>query len=324
MKAYLGIDGGGSKTLFALADEEGRLLSVWRAGSASYKQIGTEGLLELVKTGRKQVLLLAKEKLGEEIFLESCCLGMPMYGESEEMDRKIEEQFKQHFPQDKLLLVNDAVAGWAGALLLQPGINVVAGTGSIAYGRNEQGQEGRSGGWSEWFSDEGSGRWLGMRCLQLFSKEADGRLEKGALYDLVKKQLKLKQDEEIIDLFEREYLPRRDRLASLQRILLEAARAGDREAKGAYEEAAGELAELARAVKQKLFVKEGCPVTCSGGIFQVGDLVMKPFQRKLEEAGMEFVKRQAEPHLGAILLAYAYSRKQKPPQSFEENLRKPV
>ena len=142
MKAYLGIDGGGSKTLFALADEEGRLLSVWRAGSASYKQIGTEGLLELVKTGRKQVLLLAKEKLGEEIFLESCCLGMPMYGESEEMDRKIEEQFKQHFPQDKLLLVNDAVAGWAGALLLQPGINVVAGTGSIAYGRNEQGQEG--------------------------------------------------------------------------------------------------------------------------------------------------------------------------------------
>ena len=96
--------------------------------------------------------------------------------------------------------------GWAGSLLCNPGINIVAGTGSIAFGKNAKGETARCGGWSEWFSDEGSGYWLGMKCVQMFSRQSDGRDERGPLYNIFKNQLKLTADEDIIDLFEKEYL----------------------------------------------------------------------------------------------------------------------
>ena len=69
-------------------------------------------------------------------------------------------------------IVNDSVVGWAGSLGLSSGINLVAGTGSIAYGRNDAGEEARAGGWDERFSDEGSCYWLGMKSLELFQKKA--------------------------------------------------------------------------------------------------------------------------------------------------------
>ena len=53
-------------------------------------------------------------------------------------------------------IVNDSAAGWAGSLGLEEGINLVAGTGSIAYGQNKFGTEARAGGWDDGFSDEGS------------------------------------------------------------------------------------------------------------------------------------------------------------------------
>ena len=78
--------------------------------------------------------------------------------------------------------MNDSVVGWAGSLGLSSGINLVAGTGSIAYGRNDAGEEARAGGWDERFSDEGSCYWLGMKSLELFSKESDGRAEKALFW----------------------------------------------------------------------------------------------------------------------------------------------
>ena len=70
--------------------------------------------------------------------------------------------------------------------LLTNSINILAGTGSMAISRNEEGQIIRCGGWSEFFSDEGSCYWLGIKALELFSKQADGRAEKSHLYKLIK------------------------------------------------------------------------------------------------------------------------------------------
>ena len=89
-----------------------------------------------------------------------------------------------------------------GILGLSSGINLVAGTGSIAYGRNDAGEEARAGGWDERFSDEGSCYWLGMKSLELFfSKESDGRAEKGALLEIFRNRFELKCDFDIIDIF---------------------------------------------------------------------------------------------------------------------------
>lgn len=305
MKYYIGIDGGGSKTIFAIAGEDGRVLGTIKAGSAFYKQIGEDGVLELLQKGVSEVCGFAQ---GENTCIASICFGMPAWGESPVNDKIMEEKIVSSFPQWKIHIVNDCEVGWAGSLLLQPGINIVAGTGSIAFGKNENGETARCGGWSEWFSDEGSGYWLGLKCVQLFSRQSDGRDEKGPLYHIVRKELGLSVDEEIIDLFETGYLHKRDKTASLQKLLLKAAREGDRYAIKAYEKAAKELYDIISGVKKKIFADTNCMVSYSGGIFNVGDLIMKPLIKLLQQNGMELTEGKAEPYVGAAMLAKYYDR----------------
>lgn len=305
MKYYIGIDGGGSKTIFAIANEDGNILGTVKAGSAFYKQIGEDGVLELLRKGIEEVCDFAE---GDSTEIASICFGMPAWGESPLNDKIMEEKILSAFPKWNIHIVNDCEVGWAGSLLIQPGINIVAGTGSIAFGKNEYGETARCGGWSEWFSDEGSGYWLGMKCVQLFSRQSDGRDERGPLYEIVKQELNLSVDEEIIDLFETEYLHKRDKTASLQRLLLKAADEGDRYAVAAYEGAAKELFDIINGVKKKIFANTSCMVSYSGGIFNVGDLIKKPLIKLLQDNGMELTEGKAEPYVGAMLLAKYYEK----------------
>lgn len=300
MRYYIGIDGGGSKTIFAIADENGKILGTVKAGSAFYKQIGEEGVIELLRNGVWKVSTFAKE---EKVEIASVCFGMPGWGESLVNDRIMEQNLRSAFPEWNLRIVNDCEVGWAGSLLGKPGINLVAGTGSIAFGKNETGETARCGGWSEWFSDEGSGYWLGMKCVQLFSRQSDGRDKKGSLYEIVRKNLNISVDEEIIDLFEKEYLHKRDKVASLQKILLQAANDGDVYAIAAYEHAAKELYDIVCGVRNQIFSGKKCLVSCSGGVFNVGEMICRPLSNLLEADHMELIAAEAEPYVGAVWLA---------------------
>lgn len=306
MKYYIGIDGGGSKTIFAISGEDGKILGTVMAGSAFYKQIGEEGVIELLKNGVQEVCAFAE---GKNTNIASVCFGMPAWGESPANDKVIEQKILSTFPEWNIHIVNDCEVGWAGSLLAKPGINIVAGTGSIAFGKNEDGETARSGGWSEWFGDEGSGYWLGMKCVQLFTRQSDHRDEKGPLYRIVRESLKLSDDMEIVDLFESEYLHQRDRIASLQKLLLLAANEGDVYAVEAYAQAARELYDIVCGVKKQIFAGKVCTVSCSGGIFKVGDLIRKPFMELLAADGMELTDAKAEPYVGAVLLAKYYEGK---------------
>ena len=306
MKHYIGIDGGGSKTIFAIAGEDGNVLGTVQYGSAFYKQIGENGVIDLLRNGVKDVCRFAE---CEKTEIACVCFGMPAWGESPVNDKIIEERILNTFPEWNIHIVNDCEVGWAGSLLAEPGINIVAGTGSIAFGKNEDGETARCGGWSEWFSDEGSGYWLGMRCVRLFSRQSDGRDKKGPLYNLVRETLGLSNDMDIVDLFEHEYLPKRDRVASLQKILFQAAKEGDACAIQAYADAAKELFDIVYAVKEKIFAGKDCTVSCSGGIFKTGDVIRKPFVKLLSEEGMELTESKAEPYVGAVLLAKYYENR---------------
>ena len=306
MKYYIGIDGGGSKTVFAISDESGKILGTALAGSAFYKQIGEEGVIDLLRNGVAEVCRFAE---GDATDIASGCFGMPAWGESPVNDKIIEEKILSTFPEWNIHIVNDCEVGWAGSLELYPGINIVAGTGSIAFGKNEEGVTARCGGWSEWFGAEGSGYWLGVKCVQLFSRQSDGRDERGPLYEIVRKELNLSVDEEIIDLFEQEYLHKRDKIASLQKLLLQAAKEGDVYAVDTYAQAAKELYDIVCGVKKKIFADKNCLVSCSGGIFKTGDVIRKPFRKLLEADGMELTESKAEPYVGAVLLAKYYENK---------------
>ena len=200
-------------------------------------------------------------------------------------------------------IVNYSVVGWAGSLGLSSGINLVAGTGSIAYGRNDAGEEARAGGWDERFSDEGSCYWLGMKSLELFSKESDGRAEKGALLEIFRNRFELKCDFDIIDIFNRRYRNDRTKIAGLQKYLLEAAQKGDLEAVKMYEIAADELAMIVGSVYRKLKFGEGTLVSYSGGLFHAGEFILGPLRERLKTEGVRLCAPKYTPVEGASLLA---------------------
>jgi len=301
----LGIDAGGTKTIFSLCDEAGRVLSVVRRPSIALPQVGEEKQREALLEGTRSALLEAGLPAEEPspFGLSAVCFGAPCWGESESGDEAMGCSMNRLFGMIPWLLCSDAQVAWAGSFALKPGINILAGTGAMAFGMDAHGRTARCGGWGEHFGDEGSGYWLGMRMLSVFSKEADGRLPKGALYPLVREHFQLHIDFEINDVFLRDYLPYRTKVAELQLILFEAAKQGDENAIACYEEAGREIALNVEGILDKLDFSGGAQVSYSGGIFNTGALVMDSFRDALEARGCTIVRPLAPPWIGALMTA---------------------
>ena len=294
---FLGIDAGGSKTIMALSDENGHVIKSIRTSGISLSACGGEmGMLEAMKAGLDQLLT-------DNTRLDGVCVGAPCYGESVSGDAAIERVVKACFPNTPTDLCNDSRVAWAGSFALKPGVNIVTGTGSIGYGVDKHGTSARCGGWNWTYSDEGSGFWLGLNTLRLFTKQSDGRVPRGALYALVREKLNLANDLELDDVAEREYLPYRDKVAALQCVLLEAAKNGDRSAIALYSEAGREIALIVSTILTKLDFSDVADVSYSGGIFHVGALVMDSFKAALSDYHCNIITPKSPPWIGALMLA---------------------
>src|SRR5204863_821295 len=77
--------------------------------------------------------------------------------------------------KSRILVVNDALIALVAGAGDNPGIVVIAGTGSIVYGRSAAGEAARAGGWGHMIGDEGSGYWIGREALAAVMRAADGR-----------------------------------------------------------------------------------------------------------------------------------------------------
>ena len=85
----------------------------------------------------------------------------------------------------RILVTNDALIALVAGAGVGPGVVVIAGTGSIAYGRNAHDEAARAGGWGYILADEGSGFWIGRQALRAVVRAADGRGPATALTPLV-------------------------------------------------------------------------------------------------------------------------------------------
>lgn len=303
MNLYIGIDAGGTKTEFLLTDGQMRILGRSRKGSGDYRKIGLDGLGAMVCDGIRELLASCGRT---EKDISAVCLGMPNFSEVPENDSYMKEWFARQFPDFPVYLVNDALVGWAGGLALRPGIHLVAGTGAIAVGVENPADYRRCGGWHTAFSDEGSGYWLGLRTMGLFFKEVDGRLPKGALYTCVREKFCLQRDLDAVSLWEREYLPYRDRTASLQLILLQAAELGDRAAMELYQEAGRELALLVRSLFMQMdHLAEPTAVSCSGGLLKSYGGLWESLRASTSDLNLRWQEPLYSPTEGAVLLARA-------------------
>ncbi len=300
---FLGIDGGGTKTAFTLVDGDGRVLARHHDGSLYHPEVGLDGVAAVLERGVPAVLQAAGRTMDDLVF---SFVGIPCHGEDSALQPRLDALPGVVLPAGRWACGNDMVCGWAGSLGGRDGINIVAGTGSIAYGE-WQGRSARAGGWGELFSDEGSAYWIAREGLALFSRMSDGRATPGPLLGLLRARLQLGDD---LDLCARIYGPQgagRAGLAALAPLVAEAAGQGDEAARAVFERAADQLADIAAATARRLQVPADAalPVSYSGGVFQSQALVLAPFRAALARRlpGAALVSPRFSPTLGAALQA---------------------
>ena len=306
---FLGVDGGGTKTRFALVDAAHTLLGEATLGTSYHPEVGLDGVRDVLARGVFTILADAGIDASRIAY---AFFGLPAFGEDSVLTPQLDALPRSILGHDRYTCDNDMVCGWAGSLGAEDGINIVAGTGSIGYGQR-RGRSARAGGWGEAFSDEGSAYWIAMQGLNAFSRMSDGRLPKGPLHALLKDSLQLESD---LDLCAQVYganARSRAQLAQWSPLVGQAAAEGDEAAREIFRRAGEELARIADALRRKLGFEAGEPVrvSYSGGAFAAGDLLLTPFTQSLQSLSPEFEPRLPlhEPHYGAALYAAKLSRR---------------
>lgn len=303
MSSYLGVDGGGSKTAFLLIDDSGQVLAAHSEGPAYYLEIGWDAMRAMLARGIQATLdqaALPPAALGFAF------LGLPAYGEDSRLVTALDAAASPLLLPQQYRCGNDAVCGWAGALAGRDGINLVAGTGSMAYGEFK-GRTARAGGWGELFSDEGSAYWIAREGLKLFSRMSDGRTARGPLYEILRRHFGLPADLDLCAAIYNKEQIQRSRLAALSPLIAEAAAAGDGEASALFDRAVDELVQMVEAVHDRLAIPEDLPVpvSYSGGMFTQRDLLLTRLQSKLEGGDQRY--RLEAPRLPPVAGAALYA-----------------
>ncbi len=304
---FLGVDGGGTKTAFALIDRQGQVLARNEQSSAYYLEVGMDGAADVLARGCAGLFAAAGVTASDIAF---AFFGLPAYGEDRAVQAQLDALPRAVLGHARYLCDNDMVCSWAGSLACADGISVIAGTGSMAYGRIG-GQGARAGGWGELFSDEGSAYWIARAGLALFSRMSDGRAPRGPLHGLLRTRLALQDDLDLCQVVYGELKGERSKVAALSRLVSEAAALGDAQAAAILGSAALEVVALVDAVRGQLGVDPGTEVTVSysGGLFGVEGPLRAPFARVLA-ASSAGAYRLIAPRLPPVLGAAVYAAHQ--------------
>lgn len=239
MEFVAGIDGGGTKTRVCCRTLDGNDLGTEIFGAFNMNGIGREKFVRLLDEitaylngmGICRALCIGSAGISNEVMAAEVAAAM---------DRAGIANWK---------LVGDNVIAMYGALDGQPGISLIAGTGSICFGRDAEGREARSGGWGHLIGDEGSAYALGRDALSAVAHAWDGYGEKTVLTDLLASQLGLDTQRKIISYV---YSGDKSAVADLSPLVETAARQGDAAALAIVRKNAGQMAELVGAVADRL------------------------------------------------------------------------
>lgn len=299
---FLGVDGGGTKTAYCLIDSKGQILANLEEGSCYYITIGLEAAERALVEGVDNICRKAGIKASS---IEFSFFGLPAFGEVPNAIDRLRSMPSVALGHDRYQVNNDMVCGWAGSLGAKPGINVIAGTGSMTYG--ERGSRGvRCGGWGELFGDEGSAYWIGIAGLNAFSRMSDDRLEPGPLYTKLRHYLDLSNDLDVVGIVLKQWGADRSRIAALAPLVIEAAEAGDSEATHIIDAATNELVSLVETTAKRLGFEsdEVVPVSYSGGLFEAPAFTLR-FSTRLERAERTFdlLRPLYSPAVGGALYA---------------------
>jgi glucosamine kinase len=272
---FLGLDGGGSKTTCVIGDKNSVLGTGTSAGS-NVVRVGERQARESLGAAIRQACAAANTTLAQ---IERTCVGVA--GGARPEIAGVVRRLLSEFVSGEIEIVGDMVIAMEAAFGSGPGVIVVAGTGSIAYGRNSEGEIARAGGWGFAISDEGSGHWIGRAAVAACMRSYDqaGIESTTELQQSIMRSWDVTTREQVI--LAANAAPPPD-FAALLPAVLSAADAGDATARAVLTQAGVELATLAKIVIERLFADDGTvPVAVSGGVFRNCALVRQVFYSSL-------------------------------------------
>jgi glucosamine kinase len=296
MSIFAGIDGGGSKTACLIGDESS-LLGSSVAGPSNLVRVGEPRARDAIHTAIRQACALAKVAPSE---ISRTCIGIA--GGARAETAGLVQKILSELVSGEVEVVGDMVIAAEAAMGGEPGVVVVAGTGSIAYGRNAAGHTARAGGWGFAISDEGSAHWIGRAVVAGVMRAYDENQGPALLEDLMKAWQVNTREQMILSA---NASPPPD-FAGLLPTIIAAANSKDAIAQDVLAQAGAELAALGKIVIARLFPQEqDVPVAMSGGVFRNAAVVRRIFYNNLRLKHPNVILREnvVDPVKGALALA---------------------
>ncbi len=270
----VGVDGGGTSTRARVADERGNeIVTVQGPGSAVRPGEADRSAAVIGEAVRDALSAAGMEHVVPKVL----CVGVAGVGREPERDALWQSLSALDLAED-LVVHADATVALDDAFGDGPGILLIAGTGSVAFGRGPSGAFARCGGWGPVFGDEGSGGWIGRRALSVVAAASDGREPATALTGAILTAAEVESTEQLIG-WAGGASP--GQLATLAPAVMAAAEAGDLRANAVLGIAVEELVLHVRTLARQLFVDEraATPVALAGGLLSRRGM---PLRRRLE------------------------------------------
>ncbi|HPD66546.1 MAG TPA: BadF/BadG/BcrA/BcrD ATPase family protein [Ignavibacteriales bacterium] len=253
MNYYIGIDGGGTKSHLVLTDENLNVIAENRGGPTNFLIIGKETvaktIVDLINNTVKQAGINYDDIKG--IFIGTTGAGRK--NNADDLKNAIEQYAKsQGFTYYKLGVDSDARTALEGAFAGGPGSILIAGTGSIMFGKDANGNIHRIGGFGRWIGDEGSGFSIGRKGFIAVAKEFDGRGSETMLTKLLKSKYGIENSDILINKIYAENFD----IASISQDVIECANRDDHVCQQILKEEATELFWHVVSSLKKLQLKE--------------------------------------------------------------------
>jgi N-acetylglucosamine kinase len=299
----LGLDAGGTKTVCLLASGDGVILSRARRGGANLQ---ASGELEVEKVLHD---VMEDALAGTDALPDAICLGIAGADRPHDAD-VVRGIMRRIGAKARVLVVNDALVALEAGAPGEPGVVIISGTGSIAYGRNAAGEAARSGGWGYVLGDEGSGYWIGRAALRAVLREADHRGPRTALTPMLLQHFAIPQPQGLIhEVYHGNLRPAA--IGALASCVQQAFEQGDHVAVGILQAAARELEAAALSVARRLdLMGQPFPFILAGGIYRAVPWLQRELSERLPravpESRAELLER--EPAEGAVAFALQEAR----------------